>query len=446
MKGIVLALCVCTMAAGQVLAQKVKYVVMISIDGFRPDFYTDPSWPAPNMQQLKETGVHATGVRGIFPTITYPSHTTLITGVAPAKHGIIYNTPFEPEGASGRWYSETKHIKAETLWDAVHKAGLTSASVSWPVSVGAPVDYNIPETFSLSNPGDRRAPTSELSTPKGLFEEVQQYATGQLQSTDMNLRYLGMNETLSRMAAYLLTRYKPNLLTVHLPCTDEVQHRVGREGAEVAQAVAAADHGIGTILEAIEKAGIKDSTAVIITGDHGFVDIHTSIAPNVWLAAAGLAGTAQDPGSWKAMFHSGGGSTFLRLKDKKDVKTLQQVQQILKDLPAGTKKLFNVLDRAALDKAGADPEAMLALAAVQGITFSGAKTGEAMKAANGGAHGYYPDFREIQTGFVAGGAGLGKRITVPVIGLEDIAPLIAKLLGIKLENADGIVYPGLLRK
>jgi predicted AlkP superfamily pyrophosphatase or phosphodiesterase len=442
----ILIVCASALVATHTMAQKAKYVVMISVDGFRPDFYADKSWPAPNMQQIKERGVAATGVRGIFPTITYPSHTTLITGVKPAKHGICYNTPFEPEGASGRWYSETSAIKAETLWDAVHKAGLISASVSWPVSVGAPVDYNIPETFSLSNPGDRRAPTSEQATPKGLFEEVQQYATGQLQSTDMNLRYLGMNETLSRMAAYLLMQYKPNLLTVHLPCTDEAQHREGRNGADVTLAVAAADHGIGTILEAIEKAGIKDSTAVIITGDHGFVDIHTSLAPNVWLAEKGLAGTTANPGSWKAKFHSGGGSTFLKLKDRNDEKTLLQVKKMLAELPEGIRKLFTVLDKPALEKAGADPDAALALTAVQGISFSAAQTGPAMKAANGGAHGYYPDFREIQTGFIAIGAGLGNQVTVPVIGLEDIAPLVARLLGIDLKNAEGIVYPGMLKK
>ncbi|MCW3464722.1 alkaline phosphatase family protein [Chitinophaga nivalis] len=446
MKRILIIVGALALVAVNTMAQKTKYVVMVSIDGFRPDFYTDPSWPAPNMQQLKKRGVHATGVRGIFPTITYPSHTTLITGATPAVHGICYNTPFEPEGASGRWYSESKAITTETLWDALHKAGLKSAAVSWPVTVGAPIDYNIPETFSLSNPSDRRAPTSEQSTPKGLFEEVQKYATGELQSTDMNLRYLGMNETLSRMAAYLITRYKPNLLTVHLPCTDEVQHKEGRESDHVALAVAAADHGIGTILEAIEKAGIKDSTTIIVTGDHGFVDIHTSLSPNVWLAAKGLAGSAANPGDWKAQFHSGGGSTFLKLKDKNDEKTLQQVKKILSELPEGQQKLFRVLDKAALAKVGADPEAALALTAVQGIAFSTTKEGPAMKKANGGAHGYFPDFREIQTGFVAGGAGLGKNVTVPVMGLEDVAPLIAQLLGIELKQASGTVYPGMLQK
>ncbi|ASZ11844.1 ectonucleotide pyrophosphatase/phosphodiesterase [Chitinophaga pendula] len=442
MKKLLFAICVLAIGGQAVRAQQAKYVVLISVDGFRPDFYMEPSWPAPYMQQIKEQGVYAQGVQGIFPTVTYPSHTTLITGVTPSKHGICYNTPFEPQGASGRWYTEAKDIKAETLWEALRKAGLRTASVSWPVSVGAPVDYNIPETFSLSNPGDRRAATSEQATPRGLFEEVQQQATGQLSATDLNLHYFGMNETLSRMAAYLIGRYKPNLLTIHLPCTDEAQHDEGRRGDRVTLSVAAADHGIGTILEAIAKAGIKDSTAVIITGDHGFVDIHTGLAPNVWLAANGLIGKD----GWKAMFHSGGGSTFLQLKQEKDEQTLRQVRKILSELPEAQRKLFRVVERAELDKSGADPHAALALTAVPGISFTTSKEGPAMRAARGGAHGYYPDFREIQTGFVAYGAGLAKGQVIPVMHLEDVAPLVAQLLGVSLKEASGTVYPGMLRK
>ena len=65
----------------------------------------------------------ADGVRGVFPTVTYPSHTTLITGAMPARHGIYYNSPFEPGGQTGRWYWEADAIRVPTLWDAVREAG-----------------------------------------------------------------------------------------------------------------------------------------------------------------------------------------------------------------------------------------------------------------------------------------------------------------------------------
>lgn len=426
--------------------QQVKYVVMISVDGFRPDFYMDPSWPAPNMQQIKEKGVYAEGVRGIFPTVTYPSHTTLITGVMPAKHGIVYNTAFDPKGLSGKWFKLYKDVKAETIFDAAHKAGLKTAAVSWPMTVGADIDWNIPETWLENTPGDRRLATSQDATPKGLFEEIQENATGRLEANDMDLHFLSMNQNLGRMTAYLIRRYKPNFITVHLPNTDEFEHMEGREGEGVRRAVASADRAIGDIIEALQKAGIKDSTALIITGDHGFVDTHSSLAPNVWLAQNGLQGTTPDRGNWKATFHASGGSTFLHLKDPKDTKTLEQVKAILAALPMSQQKLFRVIDKKTIDKMGADPEAVLALTGEQGISFNNNAEGPLLKPAKGGAHGYFPDFKEIRTGFVAVGAGLGSGVVLPEIGLEDVAPLVAKLLGIELKNADGLVYPGMLKK
>ncbi len=78
--------------------------------------------PAPLIQQMAQEGVQARAVRGVFPSVTYPSHTTLITGAVPERHGIYYNTPFEPEGQTGRWYWHTSAIRVPTLWDAVREA------------------------------------------------------------------------------------------------------------------------------------------------------------------------------------------------------------------------------------------------------------------------------------------------------------------------------------
>ena len=105
-------------AAADEPARLSDHVVLISIDGFRPDFYLDKTWPAPTIQQFAAEGVHALGARGVFPSVTYPSHTTLITGALPIRHGIYYNSPFEPGGQTGRWYWEESLIQSETLWDA----------------------------------------------------------------------------------------------------------------------------------------------------------------------------------------------------------------------------------------------------------------------------------------------------------------------------------------
>jgi predicted AlkP superfamily pyrophosphatase or phosphodiesterase len=430
------------LCVGTAFGQKAKYVVLISIDGLRPDFYLDKSWPAPNLHQLLEEGTHSEGVTGVFPTLTYPSHTTIITGAPPAAHGIYYNTPFEPQGVTGRWFTEEKLIRTETLWDKVNNAGMKTASVSWPVSVGAPIHYNLPETFSLETPGDRRGPISEAATPKGLFEEAVKGATGELEANDLNLRYYSMDENLGRLAAYLIRNHKPNFISVHLPGVDGAQHAEGREGRNVPRAVANADHAVGTIREAVEKAGIKDSTAFVIVGDHGFVDIHTSLSPNVWLAQQGMISESGDGVKWKAMFHTATGSAFLHLKDKKDKKTLKQVRNILAKLPEEDRKLFRVIEKEELEKIGAAPDAVLALAAVKGVALKRDVEGPARRQAKGGAHGFYPDFPEIQTGFIASGAGVGKGKKALPMSLKDIAPFIAELLGIDSNLHGGVSNVG----
>ncbi|HEY6899293.1 MAG TPA: ectonucleotide pyrophosphatase/phosphodiesterase [Puia sp.] len=431
-------------AAGH--AQSVRHVVIISIDGFRPDFYQDPSWGAVNLRELSRNGASAGGVRGVFPTVTYPSHTTIMTGVMPAVHGIYYNVPFEVKNQSDRWYWQYDSIKAPTLWDAVRKAGLTSAAVSWPVTVGAPITYNLPEVWAWPAKGGEHIKLEAVSKnaqPAGLFEEVQQNATGKMEENDYSLDYLSGDENIARIGSYLIRRYKPALTALHLANTDHFEHAQGRDGALVRKAVASADQAVGSILEAIDRAGIRDSTVVIVLGDHGFVDTHSALYPNVWLKKAGLIDNIKD-GAWKARFHANGGSAFLHLRNPDDKQTLAAVQELIARLPASQRKLFRVVSREEIAAIGGDPRAALALSAEQGIAFAASEQGEPLRASRGGTHGYFPDFREIQTGFIAVGPGLKKDMTIPVMGLEDVAPLVAKLLGLELPSARGSLYPGLL--
>jgi predicted AlkP superfamily pyrophosphatase or phosphodiesterase len=421
----------------QLSAQKTKHVILISVDGFRPDFYLDSAWPAPNMQYLAKLGVSAKGVEGVFPSVTYPSHTSILTGAYPAEHGIYYNTPFQPLGATGIWNSEAELIKAKTLWTALKESGLKTASVSWPVSVGADVDYNIPEAFTIKNPLDRRGPTSLYATPKGLFEEVQQKATGQMEAVDLNINHSKIDENIGRIGAYLFRTYKPSLLTIHLPGVDHAEHSQGRSGQLVKAAIANADRVVGSIWETVTLAGMADSTAIIITGDHGFVNVSKALSPNVLLVQAGLLDAKESPGrNWKAQFNSGGGSVFLQLKDPSDRQTLDKVLNILKEQPDSIRKMFRIIDQNSLRKAGADPNAVLALAAVQGVSINTKAEGALVSPGKGGAHGYFPDFREIQTGFIGFGAGFMSNKIVDQMKLVEIAPMIATMLGVPFKKGN----------
>jgi predicted AlkP superfamily pyrophosphatase or phosphodiesterase len=438
--------CVLLLCSNALWAQE-KHVVLISIDGLRPEFYMDPAWGMVNIRQGMAKGAYAQGVRGSFPTVTYPSHTTIVSGVLPAKHGIYYNTPVEPLGITGKWFWYYKDIKVPTLWTAVKDAGLITAGVSWPVTVGAPINYNLPEYVILpQNKGEKKDEIKALyneSNPKSLFDEVQENAIGKLGEYGAVLNDYTNDQNKARMAAYILRKYKPAFLAIHIGLTDHYQHEQGREGDKVRSAVVGVDVAVKTIIDAVEMAGFDKNTTFIITGDHGFVDIHSQFNPNVMLAQAGLYDD-KNKESWKAYFQASGGSAFLHLRDPKDKATLEKVNKALAALPDGIKKLFHVVDKSQLTIAQGDPNAALALAAYQGISFGATAAGELLTAAKGGTHGYMPtDFKEIETGFVAFGRGIKPGVVLPLIGQEDIAPLIANLLNLNLKT-DGTLYPGIL--
>ncbi len=146
------------------------HVIMISIDGLVPDYYTAPGrigLRVPSLVQMKLGGAYADGVEGVYPSVTYPAHTTLITGVRPAVHGIIQNRIFEAPTAphTREWYWFSSALKSETLWGLAKKAGLVSAAVGWPVTVGADIDYNMPEIVDPNEKTPTPKRTLQYTTP-----------------------------------------------------------------------------------------------------------------------------------------------------------------------------------------------------------------------------------------------------------------------------------------
>jgi predicted AlkP superfamily phosphohydrolase/phosphomutase len=422
-------------ATVRLVAQQAEHVIVITIDGFRPDFYLDSSWHTPNLRQVLHNGAYADGVNSVFPSMTYPSHTAIVTGVWPAKHGVYYNGMFEPNGPTGKIYWNNSSIKVPTVWSAAQQKGLKSAALFWPVSADAPVMYNIPDIGSMGE-----AVREQYAKPAGFIADLKKEV---FNNTD-KIEY-GKDHNVAAIAAYVIKKDQPNLMTIHFFSVDHYEHEQGRQGDKVQAAVSDAHSSVGIIINALKDAGIWEKTTLIVTGDHGFVDVKTSVNPNVWLMKAGLIADVKKD-DWKAQFFSVSGSTYLYLKDKNDKETLQQVKSILAGLSPEEKKLFRIIDRKQLDKIGGNPEVAFALSGENGASFGNAMTGEAIKPGKGGAHGYFPDFREIRTGLVACGAGIKKGGHVSSMNVRDIAPVVAKLLNLSMSPIDGKIPAGLLSK
>lgn len=430
---------------------QVKHVILISVDGFHPDMYLDKSWPTPNMQYLMKRGTYAHYCLSVFPAYTHPAHAAMETGAMPARSGIAYNQPIN---STGEWYWYYKNIKAPTIWEALKMKGMTTAAIMWPNVVDGPITYNLSEIWDKYHPGDRATVVRQHAIPKGIYEEIEQNATGKLDSTNMNDSYFSLDENTGRMAAYVFKKYKPNFMALHFACIDGEQHEHGRDADSVRLAAAANDRAIGEILQAIQQSGVKDSTAVIIVGDHGFSTIHQVMRPNLLIKNV------------PAKFIAAGGSCFLyRYANSKkcdEAGIVKAVTDSLNRLPADKRKLFRIIGRKELDKMGADSAAILALAAIPGTVFSGSTSAEQAVnrgpgtliqnnplhglfiPATGGHHGYDPNISDMWTGFIAYGAGIRRGGYIQEMAVVNIAPLIAKLLGIEFHTPDGKLTPGIV--
>src|SRR5512145_2884187 len=118
-----------------------NHVVIISLDGFPASAFEDPRLPLPNLRRLAARGAVAKGMRPVNPSVTWPNHTTMVTGVHPAKHGVIFNGVLVREPgmpARTEWRDKKEMVRVPTLYDVAYQRGLTTAQVDWVAIQNAP--------------------------------------------------------------------------------------------------------------------------------------------------------------------------------------------------------------------------------------------------------------------------------------------------------------------
>jgi arylsulfatase A-like enzyme len=404
-----------------------RHVILVSLDGLRPAFYLDPDSPARHLRALAARGAHARTVEPVFPTVTYPNHASIVTGVRPLRHGIASNNIVDANGVRGRWYEEAAALQASPLWDWVRAHGLKTAALAWPATLGAPIDLLLPERDYYA----RRTPLSVLQqavTP-GFFE-----LTGVEPTADVFGDVTKWDDFLTRTAAALVRRARPNLLLLHLVQADHVQHHGGPDGAETRQAIVRLDAHLGTVLAAVDDAGIRDRTSVIVVGDHGFDTYSGVIHANAILARAGLRDCPALGTGWRATAHAAGGAAAVLMRPGAGPDAVAAAEAAVRTAAAGR---YRVLTRAELDALGAMPGAAFALEAAPGWTMDGGCWRGLTSTRKGGTHGALPTRPAMATGFVAAGAGIPPGVVIDHMQLIDVAPTAARLLGVPVPDVEG---------
>lgn len=424
-------------------AQK-PHVLMISIDGMRPDYVTATDahhLHLPTLQSFLENGAYAEGVTGVLPTLTYPSHTTLVTGVWPSQHGIFANAKFDPlhnKKHASYWYASD--IKVPTLWEAASAAGLTVGNIGWPVTVGAKgIDYSLPAVppYEARPAGDEPHFLGQsYDHPAGLRKLLDASLPKQMPPGFEKRFYWGMA---------VIRQYHPDFMLVHLARLDHIEHMTGPFSAESDRAIEAIDSEVAQLIAA-ERA-VDPNSIIVIVSDHGFSPLHTRVNLGVLFARAGLIQLGPDPGahhhaeveSWQVQLWPTGGTTAILLHHPSDGAVRAKVAAILKKAAENPDHgIERILTRdQALQQGGfADPRMAFVVAWKLGFSGGGALTGPiVVPVAKGGTHGYLARHPELHSSFFMEGNGVGKGKNLGEIDMRQIAPTVAQVLGVRLGDA-----------
>jgi predicted AlkP superfamily pyrophosphatase or phosphodiesterase len=409
-------------------------LVLISIDGMKPEYVThadEHGLKIPELRSFLADGTYAEGVIGVEPTVTYPSHTTLVTGVWPAEHGVYDNTLFDPTGQhTNEWYVDFKYIKVETLYQAVDQAGYKTAAVGWPVTVGAPIDYNIAE-FAQSeqvsgpqaspyNPPDILAELGPSAAPAGDGDVVK-----------------------TAQAIAILDKFHPTLLLVHLNDLDHQEHEHGPFSADADAALEIIDGQVRQIEQA--ALAVNPSTRIAVVSDHGFLPVEHRVNLDVLFAQNNLIQLGPPlPGktkptivSWHAQVWEAGGDAVIMLRDPNNVETLHKVEAVLKAAQADPANgIDRVLTHDEIVKRGGFPNASFLVDFKDGFDPGIVLDGPVVVSRpHTGMHGYLASRPAMRSTFMVKGEGVARNRDLHVIDMRQIAPTFAKMLHVRLPQA-----------
>ena len=403
----------------------------------------------PNFRRLLEEGALVRRVRSIYPSVTYPAHVTMATGCWPEKTGVWSNEKLQPGVLHPEWLWFHDVVRCPDIFDAAKAAGLTTASVFWPVTGNhAAIDYLIDEYWPQGDWDSKEACFLRSGTTQRLYDEVLRPLIG-----DVTIRKHPItDELVCKAGAEIIRRYKPNILMMHPANIDGARHAWGLFNGHVDQAVRETDEWIGLLVQAAQDAGIYDDTDFVVLSDHGQLDIVRVMCLNVKLREAGLirAGADGSFADWDAYVKSCGMSAHVYVKNKADEPRVRELLEgLLAEEVYGFSALLTAEEARERYRLAGDFSFVLE---TDGFTSFGddwrrplARPCDRADYRHGRAtHGYMPE-KGPQPIFLAAGPRVRKGAALDECQLVDDAPTLAAMLGLTLPEAQGRALTELLR-
>ena len=273
---------------------------------------------------------------------------------------IVANSPFDPFSKNmGGWYWYAEDIKIPTLWDAATKAGIVTASVDWPATVGAHITFNIAQYWRAENAEDRKL-IRALSTPDLLTEAERAlgaYTDGNDYSIAGDVRRAAFN-------CYVLEKKKPRFFLSYFGSLDEEEHKSGPFSANTFAVLEQLDGVIGQVRAAAEKVG-GGRAIICVVSDHGFALSNKEVNLNAALHDAGLI-ELNEKGvvkSWRAFAWYGGGSAGIVLRESSDDEARKKVGEVMRRLASDPASgVSSVIDQTSGRRVAGFPDAAFVVA------------------------------------------------------------------------------------
>ena len=408
-------------------------VVLMTIDGFPARALKDPRLPMPTLRRMIAEGAHADAMIPVNPTVTWPNHTSLITGVDASVHHVMANGRIESSAPGGPpvvkpWVAKDELVNARTLYEAAAEKGMTTGQVDWVAIYGAKdVRWQFGEKPEIDSPV-----VQDLVRQGAVTQEQIEHFGGSSPAWH--------DQIWTDAAIDILVHHTPNLLLFHLLQTDTLQHQYGPMTSAAFAAYAYADTQLTRLVDAARTAGLLDRITFVIASDHGFGDVKHAIRPNTVLAQRGVL-TRQDGkytgGAW---FLAEGGEASLYIRDKALRSTLvPELKTYFAAMP-GVDGAYSSDEAKALGLptvGSTDQAPDLYLTAKPDYAFWGGEDGPLTQDVYplAGSHGYSNTDPEMQALFVATGAHIRAGVDLGSISNLRVAPTIAKLLGVSLPAA-----------
>jgi predicted AlkP superfamily pyrophosphatase or phosphodiesterase len=428
----------------------VPRLVLVSIDGLAHFYWNDPAARMPNLRRLAERGVVADGMATVFISTTWPSHVSLVTGVGPRAHGVVANhilnraTRRAEDFTGDPVYDAADLVRAPTIYDRAHAAGLRTAAIDWPATRrAASLDFNLPffknqQVFEAHTAPAVWRELGELGYP---IERQGEWA-------ELPRRFL-KDAMVADLAIDVLHRHAPDVLLVHFLCADSHQHLYGPRSPEAYWAIAYIDGLIGRLLGALGDG--LDRTSVVVVSDHGFLPVTREIRPNVRLRRRGLLRLdetgAVTAGEARFVMNHGAGWVYA-LGDGDRARLARDLKAELAALE-GVSAVWTPDEYATLGLPGPDENSRagdLLLEAAPGYFMVDQPTGddELGPPRYRGTHGQRPHHADNHAFFVAGGRGITRGATLGRITSRDVAPTLATLLDLPPTPTEGRVLTEIL--